>query len=251
MFLDGKTNTARDICSNLSVAEALRTADPCQLGVAFDGRLRPVTALINEAMQIKGNDPNLDLYVVAIGPADDTGLGQVATSGSLYNAMNPQVLNNIFSIIAAQSGSDMCRVSEEPFTSSITGHEAGSLPGFPAPDGGHGYVTIRDSQGNVLPGDQGRLSVINDSATGKLMYRLPVEMGLAPEDYSFEAYIKYRGNDSIARTYRRLVSTNDPEGASLLHFSIPSDAVGDVYAMDTVFLDIAPEDPLCPTSPME
>ncbi|MEM8532302.1 MAG: vWA domain-containing protein [Chloroflexota bacterium] len=254
IFLDGETNTARNIpfCRDMSVAEALRTANPCQLGITADGRLRPVTALINEAIKIKQNDPDLDLYVLAIGPADDTGLAQVASEmGLFYPANTPSVVDNIFALIAAQSNAGTCRVTEGEATSDISGHEAGSLPDFPVPEGGHGYVTIRDSQGNVLPEGQGRLPVVVDPVSGNLVYRLPVEMGLAPGEYSLEAYINYRGDDGTARTYRQLVITNDPDGTSLLRFTIPSNAVGDVYTMDSLLLDIAPDVALCPASPME
>ena len=252
IFLDGETNTARDICANLSVSEALRTVNPCQLGKIADGRLRPVTALINEAFQIKRDDPDLDLYVMAIGPADDTGLIEVASQAQmLYSVNSPEIVDDVFNIIVAQSDTGACRAMEGEFTSNISGHEAGSLPGFPVPENGHGYVTIRDSQGNVLPEGQGRLPVVVDPVNGNLVYRLPVEMGLAPGEYSLEAYINYRGGDGTARTYRWLVNTNNPDGTSLLRFTIPSDAVGDVYTIDPLFLDIDPDVALCPASPME
>lgn len=250
VFLNGRTNTARDICGHMGSTQAINTPNPCQLGVTNNGTLRPITALINEATKIRQSNSGMDIYVVAMGPADDTGLGQVASQPSmLYLANTPGVVDDIFRLINNQAENRICRAHDADFTSDLSGQNSTGLPGFPAPSDGHGYVTIRDAAGSVLPDGQGRLPIVYDPAIGKLVYRIPPEVGIAPGDYSIEAYVNYEGPDGKTRTYRWMVSIDDPDGKTSRSFSVPPNAFGSIYTMNTIFLDLAPDDGVCPTAP--
>lgn len=249
VFLNGQTNTARDICGSMSTSQAINTPNPCQLGVTNNGTLRPITALINEATKIRQSNSGMDLYVIAMGPADDTGLGQVASQPSmLYHANSPDVVDDIFRLINNQAENRICRAHDADFTSDLSGQSSTGLPGFPAPADGHGYVTIRDAAGSVLPDGQGRLPIQYDPAIGKLVYRIPPEVGIAPGDYSIEAYVNYEGPDGNARTYRWMVSIDDPDGKTSRSFSVPPNAFGNTYTMNTIFLDLVPDDGVCATA---
>ena len=252
VFLDGTTNTARDVCGAMSVAEALRTVDPCHMGRTADGTPRPMDTVMREGFLMRDADPDLDVYVIAIGPADDDGLPEVAGQAEmLYTLDDPDLVDDALQEVAAQSRASRCQVTAGAFTAAIAGHEAGSLPGFPVPANGHGYVTIHDKWRPGQPVTSIRLPVVVDSVHGTLRYQLPVERGLAPGEYTLEAYVNYRGDDGLARTYRWFETAMNPDAPAAFRFHIPPDPIEDVHHMEPVLLDLPPEAPLCPASSRE
>lgn len=245
IFLNGQTNTARDICGHMPSPQAVSTADPCQLGVTNNGTLRPITAMIDQASQMKQEQPGIDIYTIGLAQVDSTGLSEVASQPDMhFMASEPGFVDDVLMVINERAEQITCLVRRGAATSDISGHEAGSLPGFLVPKEGHGYVTIRDSEGYALHGDQRRIPIVTDPVSGYLVYHLPVEMGLTPGEYSLEAYVNYRGNDGIARTYRWLVTET---GTSSLNFTVPTDTEN-VYEMESLVLDLAPDIDVCSTA---
>ncbi|MEM8531767.1 MAG: vWA domain-containing protein, partial [Chloroflexota bacterium] len=246
VFMDGNQNDARDICGHMPANQARNTPDPCQLDSTNGGELRPITALIAEATNIRQNNPGMDLFVVAMAHFDSTGLNQVASSPeTVYKANQAGVVDDIFRAINDQVEGGQCTAYDSDPTSDIAGHEVGSLDGYPVPQGGHGYVTIRDAAGDVLPNGKGRLPIVYDPATGGLVYSIPPEDGITPGDYSISAYVNYRGPDGVARTYEWIVSATDPDGTRSQSFNIPKENFSGSHQVDTLLLDLNPDATLC------
>ncbi|MEM8532301.1 MAG: hypothetical protein AAGF95_15765 [Chloroflexota bacterium] len=250
VFLNGRTNMARDICGNMPSQQATTTADPCQLGVTNNGTLRPITAMIDQANQMKEEQPGIDIYTIGLAQVDPTGLAQVASQPDMhFVASEPAFVDDILMVINERSEQITCLARRGAVTSDISGHEVERLSGFLAPKGGHGYVTIRASEGYALHEDPRRIPIMVDPVSSYLVYDLPAEMGLTPGEYSLEAYVNYRGNDGIARTYRWLATEANPSGSSSLYFTIPMDAEN-VYEMEAFVLNLAPDIDVCSTVAM-
>src|SRR5258706_13622733 len=75
-FLDGTENTARDICASMSEAQALTTADPCQIGTtaAPNSKERPISAMITVANTMKSNINGISIYAIGLAQVPQTGL---------------------------------------------------------------------------------------------------------------------------------------------------------------------------------
>lgn len=246
VFLDGSRDMptgAGEVCEGMPNNKALNTYT-CQVGYTPDNTPRPVTALIAEANKIKINNNGMSLFVVAMGPASNGGLQEVATqSNMLYSADEPGVVKGIFQAIKSQVENGDCRTDVGTYVSSIAGHEVpgGLPPRFGTEANVHGYVTIGDTTG----AEQYRVPIVVDNATGNLVYRIPAEPGIPAGTYTMRAFLNYNGNDDVARTYERITSNVDPEGTTQISFSVPKGSFGVVHDGPRLFLDLV-NDSVCP-----
>jgi hypothetical protein len=250
VFLDGTTNTARDICGNLAEQQALRTADPCQLGATKDGKLRPISAMIEVANSIKAEHPNIALYVVGLAHIDQTGLTQVASDPSLfYAASQPAQLEAVLSDIQSQSSGAICvPAGGYAWVASIDAEHLPGIPGLSDTVVGYTYIYPVNSATPLFT-----LPIRRDPTTDRISFRLPPpdashpDAGIAPGTYEITAYAGYKGNDQISRLYDWLIDPNMVTGASRRIFTItPSGLGGPTVALEPLYLDLPPTAQVCP-----
>lgn len=194
IFLDGIGNTARDICPQLSPNAALGTIT-CQIGYSSSSQqLRPVTAMLDQAQQIKNNHLAMTVYAIEAGDTD-TGMRDVASSPSLYfTQMNDAIIDNLVPPVVSS-----CVPSEG--ASFVTSIDAAHLPVFPPqqalPENVYGTVTLFDSNRQQLA----QAPIIHNAVTGMLSY----DFGLLPlGSYFVTASSWYRGDDGVTRAYTKL-----------------------------------------------
>jgi hypothetical protein len=253
VFLNGFTNTARDICANLSEQQALRTADPCQIGVTADGTLRPISAMIDVANSLKAEHPNVALYVLGLAHVDQTGLSQVASAPSLfYSVIQPAQIDAILNDIQSQNGSAVCTpAGGNQWVDSIDPAHLPDLSIFPnLSDTVVGYTYIYQVN-SVTP--LVTLPIQRDPASSKISFLLPPpdqdhpNAGIAPGTYEMMAYVGYKGNDQIPRQYDYFNNPSSLNPASRIMFTITSSGLsGPIIPIDPLFLDLAPAAHVCP-----
>lgn len=246
VFLSGQMNDARDICPELTPNEALNTPR-CHIGTTSNGISRPITAMIEQADLMEIENPGMSIYAIALAQFDSTGLNEVVSVPEmLYRASNANVVEPIIDSINVReqgcvpaSGDPIDRVSEEAVVDDPTAF------GLPDSDT-FGYVTLHDSDGERLPGAQGRLSIRHDPTTGALRFSLPAEQGLAPGTYQLEAFVAYKGPDSTDRRYNWLSNTTDSTGQERLTFTVPVPTEPDqVVELLSTTIDLDPSMDVC------
>ncbi|HET9221628.1 MAG TPA: hypothetical protein VFO07_03955, partial [Roseiflexaceae bacterium] len=165
VFLDGEISHGDDICpANVNAPNLVA----CQIGTTADGRLRPVSAMIEQAQLLKQSRPTLPLYVLAIGVVDTTGMEQVAsTPNMLFHALEPAQMSPMLAQIQAQVRISLCTpAGGDSWVDQI---DAAHTPAFAPPDtlpaGVFGYAYLYDQQGNPLPAGQHQLPIAHNPTT--------------------------------------------------------------------------------------
>jgi hypothetical protein len=249
IFVDGALNTARDICGNLSVWQAINTPEPCQLGSTAAGKLRPITAMVDQANMIKASQSSISIYVIDLargGPT--TGFSQIASSPNMYyGASQASLIDPVLDVIWDQVSAQICtQYSSNQWLDRIdTAHTPDSPP---APGNGvFGYVYIYDAE-SLSP--RFVLPIKHDSTTGALGFGiLPPDAdnpsrGISSGVYTMKAFVDYKGNDAITRQY----DTFFDSGLLVDHvrFQITvAQALGPVAQLSPIFMDLQPTANLC------
>jgi hypothetical protein len=254
VFLDGTLNTARDICSNLTVWQALRTAEPCQLGTTALGKERPLTALVSVANTIKADNQPISIYVVSLAQSTPaTGLPRVASDPSMYyvasqaSAVGP-ILDDIQSQVQIV-GTTCTPRGGDTWVDQIDAAHTPASP--PAPGGGvFGYTYIYDVISGV---PRFTLPILHDPSTGRLGFAIPPpdpgnpSGGIAPGTYEMEAYIDYKGNDGITRQYDYFINPNSLSEAHRITFSVTAaSALGTPVQLPPIYMDLQSTVSVCP-----
>jgi von Willebrand factor type A domain len=255
-FLDGRVNTARDVCNDMTISRAYTTPYPCQVGYTSNGTARPIYAMIDQANGIKSDNPALSLYVVGLGNVPETGLDRVASDSSMFFlATAPNLVDDILTKINAQvEGSTCTPTGGFQWIDSVDSAHTPSNPPFNLPSGTFGYVYIYEPNGAV---PKYTLPIQNDPASGKLSFSIPPpdpanpsSTGITPGTYEMEAYIGYKGGDGVSRQYDWFINQNNLTGANRITFAVTSAAtLGRSVALDPIFLDLKQAARVCPTGP--
>jgi hypothetical protein len=248
---DGAINDARDICSDMSVAEARNTADPCQLGTTASGKARPIAAMINIANSMKANNPELAIYTIGLGPVPATGLPRVATEPDNYfSASKGDYVQDILDTIQAQ----------------VTGATCAST-------GGYSWLNTIDSVNaptgspfNTLGSGVYGQVFIYEVGAGTPKYTLPIELdqsitvdgrlgysivgGVTPGNYEMEAYVGYRGEDGVTRSYDWFIDPSSLNEAHRITVSVTSaSTLGGSVPLPPIFMDLRSTVSVCPAGP--
>jgi hypothetical protein len=256
IFLDGSYNEARDICANLSVAQAESTADPCQLGTTADNRRRPISAMVDVANNMKASMSKLEIYAVGLAQAPETGLPKVANDASYYfPASQPGYVDSILTSIQARATTAPCTAGGGyNWVNTVPSANTPGVVSPPLPSGVYGYVSIYDvNSANakyVLP-------IQHDSASGLLSFRIappdpnnPASTGITPGTYEMTAYIYYKGPDGVTRQYDYFINASSLHEANRVPFSVTSAAtLGSIVPINPIFLDMAAAKQVCATTP--
>jgi len=242
VFLDGTTNTARDICGYMSTNRALETADPCQIGTTSRGTLRPISAMINVAYNMKTAMPNLTIYAIGLAQAPATGLPQVASTPSMfYQAPYPGDLASTLDAIQlnASSGTTCTPLGGDQWVDHVDAAHTADSPPFDLPGGTYGSVYLY-SDGSNTP--IASVPITQDTETGKLTF---AASGLMPGSYRVQAYIAYKGDDQASRQYDWIVDPNTQQGAtsSTIQLGAPQQP-GETRVLDPLYLDLCVQ--VCP-----
>jgi hypothetical protein len=258
IFLDGSTNYARDICSNMSSAQAINTADPCQIGTTSSNVLRPISAMIDIANNMKASMSNLEIYAVGLAQAPSTGLPKVANDSSYYfSASQAGFVDTIMTNIQARATGATCTAGGGySWLNTIDSAHTPASP--PAPGNGvFGQVYIYDVN-SATP--KYTLPIAHDTsvdASGLLGFSIappdpnnPASTGITPGTYEMEAYIDYKGDDGVTRQYDRFINQGSLTEARRITFSVTSaGTLGSSVPIPPIFLDLASSTTVCPTTP--
>lgn len=243
VFLDGSGNSARDNCGDRTVNAARNTADPCQIGTTASGQLRPITAMIDQANQLKRADTSVQLYVIALAGVATDGLLQVASSPSMmYPVNNPAAVTSILETIRNKAAGSTClRQGGAAFTDVIQPSNQSQL-GAPwaLASGVYGKATIYDQGGTPVA----TVDITHDPISGKL----GAQFNLPPGNYQLGAWIGYKGPDNpnpTSRVYNSL-SDNATNFANRLPFSIVANqSLNTTYVEPMTYVDLAPTVDVC------
>lgn len=265
VFLNGNSNTARDICGDITI-QAARNTPRCQIGTTSSGTLRPIDAMIAEAQRIKDSDPQLSLYVVALAGVATDGLQKVASDSSmLYSATDPNAVTSIFQTINAQVEGNNCKpAGGTEWLSKINPENYASFPPptvWPADKIGDVYIYQKGGSTpiRILP-------MVPDPLTGKMSYSTintkdangnytaPIErQPLAAGEYEIEAAVGFKTNaprgDGRSLLYRWQVAINRGSFEGSLRDGItvtPASTLNDTIVLDPLWMDLEPTIRLCP-----
>jgi hypothetical protein len=246
VFLDGTSNTARDICGSISPSQALETADPCQIGVTNTGKVRPISAMIDIANNMRTALPNLNIYAIGLAQAPATGLPNVASTPSMFY-QTPQTsdlvpaLDAIQSQLNASSGSICTPAGGGQWIDHIDAAHTADSPPFDLPSGVYGSVDIYQEGSNTPVAS---VPITQDADTAKLIFSAS---GLAPGSYRVQAYVGYKGNDQASHPYNWMVDPNTQQGAISTTMQLGSpQQPGETQVLDPLYLDLSPSVQLCP-----
>jgi hypothetical protein len=251
-FLDGTANTARDICSSISAAAALNTADPCQLGTTAGGTERPITAMVTIANTMKANVNGISIYAVGLAQVPSVGLPRVANDPSMFFAANQgNYVQSILDTIQAQVTGDTCTpTGGYAWLKKIDSAHTPASP--PAPGGGvFGYAYVYDVGGGIA---KYTLPIQHDAATGNLSFAIPppdpnnaASTGITPGTYEMEAYVDYKGDDGITRQYDYFIDPNSLSERHRTSFSVTSaSTIGASVPLPPIFMDLQSTVSVCP-----
>jgi hypothetical protein len=246
VFLDGEISSGYDACPNNVNAPNLVE---CQIGTTSSGRLRPVSAMIEQAQLLKQARPTLPLYVVAIGVVDTTGMAQVASTPSmLFHALEPTQMSPMLEQIQGQMQISTCApAGGDSWVSQIDdAHTPVFAPPDALPEGISGYAYLYDQQGHALPAGQHQLPIAHDPTTGMLFFQLPASQGLAPGVYQLQAFAGYKGEDGVSRHYDWIAGASATGALSQTFQLSPADIPGQVTLLPSVDLDLPPTISVCP-----
>jgi hypothetical protein len=248
---DGATNDARDICASITAAQARNTADPCQLGTTSSGRARPITAMVNIANAMKANNPELAIYTIGLGPVPATGLPRVATSPDMYfSAGTGDYVQGILDTIQAQvTGATCAATGGYSWLNSIDGsHAPTGAPFSGLGSGVYGQVFIYEP-GAGTPKYTLPINLDQSiNADGRLGYS--IAGGVTPGNYEMEAYVGYRGEDGVTRSYDWFINPSSLNEAHRIPVSVTSaSTLGGSVPMPPIFMDLRSTVNVCPASP--
>jgi len=241
-FLNGTENTARDICSSMSVAQALTTADPCQLGTTASGVERPISAMITIANTMKANVDGISIYAIGLAQVPQTGLPRVANDSSMFfAATTPGYVQSILNTIRDQVIGDTCTPSGG--YAWLQKIDSAHTPASPPAPGVFGYAYVYDV-GSSTP--KYTLPIQHDTATGNLSFAIPPpdpsnpsSTGITPGNYEMQAYVLYKGNDGLTRQYDYFINPDSLKEASRIPFSVTSaSTIGASVPIPPIFLDL-------------
>lgn len=244
-FPNGGRNDATDICPGYGGDKAQNVAF-CQIGITDGGRMRPITAMIDQADQLRADDEKTAVFSVALGPVDATGLNRVASGDDYsYQARSPGDLTRIFNQIY-QAIEGPCVASSERAINRILDENKPDLAKFPNLSADVlGYVYLYDQNEQPLPTDKGILPIRQDEK-GVLSFSVPPEKGLAPGTYIMKAYVGYKGKDGVSRQYDSIIDQSTLKPLASWSFVLtPSDTLGKVVPLKPVFLDLPPGTNVC------
>jgi hypothetical protein len=247
-FLNGTKNTALDVCPEFHGDVRATDTARCQVDlpsypINSNGR-RPITELIAQASGIKTTYPNMQLYVVALASVDLLGLDEVAsTPNMLYQVPTPAdlapALEAIHSQVMASFGSTCISASGNQWLDHIDATHAADSPPFDLPSGTYGNVYIyRDGDDTPFA-----TAPITQDTSGKLTF---TTSGLVPGTYHTQAYLAYKGDDQVSRQYNWMIDPNTLQGSSSATFQIAAGDAGETLPLDRLFLDLRPENSVCP-----
>jgi hypothetical protein len=251
-FLDGNRNTARDICSNMSAAQALTTADPCQIGTTAGGKERPISAMITVANDMKANVDGISIYAVGLAQVPATGLPRVANDPSMFfSAKNGVDVQGILDTIRDQVTGETCTPSGGyAWLQKIPTEGIPASP--PAPGGGvFGYAYVYDVGGGVA---KYTLPIQHDAISGNLSFAIPPpdpnnpsSSGITPGNYEMEAYVDYKGKDGKTRQYDYFINPNSLSESHRITFSVTSaSTIGASVPLPPIFMDLKSTISVCP-----
>ncbi|MEO7908304.1 MAG: pilus assembly protein TadG-related protein [Roseiflexaceae bacterium] len=248
---DGVQNTARDICGAMSTNEAINTADPCQLGTTSSGKVRPITAMVNIANAMKANNPDLAIYTIGLGPVPATGLPRVASSPDMYfSATQGDVVQSILDVIQAEvTGATCASTGGYSWLDSIGGsHTPTGTPFSSLGTGVYGQVFIYEP-GAGTPKYTLPINLDQSLSTdGRLGYS--IAGGVTPGNYEMEAYVGYRGEDGVTRSYDWFINPSSLNEAHRIPVSVTSaSTLGASVPMPPIFMDLRSTINVCPASP--
>lgn len=204
----------------------------CQTGHVNNdenGIMRPITAMVYHGMQL--HDDDVLVYAMMMGPANKTGLDQVASQPTFpwySTANNDADVEEIFERINnnIENGECIPRPSGNWISEIEPQNEPGSAPTF-------GWVIVYD-QNNV---EQTKVPITHDSTTGKLTYEIN---DLAPGTYRVEAWVDYVGDDDILRQYSRMyIPGEETYYLQGITFDVkPSDTLNNTVIGPQLYLDL-------------
>ena len=244
VFIDGTSNQARDICGDRSVTAAVNSPD-CQIGFSETAnKLRPISAMIDEANKIKLADPQVQIYVLALAGVATDGLTQVASSSSMiYQADKPGFVGAILNTIRDQAvGSTCVAKGGAKFIDRIPAANHPDFPGvYALPPDEYGKAAVYNESGVIV----GNYPIKHDPVSGIL----GVEAPLAPGNYQISAFIGYKGPDQpkqISRSYNSL-SWDQVKYADRLSFTVgANDSLNQTRVLKDIFVDLDPNILVCP-----
>lgn len=191
VFLDGTNNLARDICADISANQARNTLR-CQVGTTTSGVLRPVSAMIEQAMLLKQDYP-LTLIVAASLAPWETGMSQVVSNPSnLFFGVSNDVLSTLF---RPEEATCTPRVSSSWVNRIDAAHAPAPLPNLALPPDTFGYITLFSADGTQ---QLAQAAISHNQITGRLFYEFA---HVPPGNYLLRAVLAYKGDDSITRIY--------------------------------------------------
>jgi hypothetical protein len=245
VFLDGSTNNARDICGSMSSNQAINTADPCQIGTLTNGTLRPISAMIDVANNMKASMPNLSIYAVGLAQAPANGLPKVASTPSMYYQA-PQtsdvtpVLDSIQSQLNVSPGNTCTPAGGGQWIDHVDAAHTADSPPFGLPSGTYGSVSLYQDGSNTPVAS---VPITQDASTGMLTF---AASGLPPASYRVQAYLAYKGDDQVSRQYDWMINPNTQQGAASTTVELSSpQQPGETRALDPLYLDLSPSVQVC------
>ncbi|MFN8567559.1 MAG: pilus assembly protein TadG-related protein [Kouleothrix sp.] len=268
VFLNGVTNDARDVCSDLTVTVARNTA-LCQYDV--DGypataskQRRPISEMINQASILKTTYPDLQLFVVALANVNPLGLDFVASSPNmLYLAKTSTVVDDILTLIFGKALGPCSEKDDGKWLNYIDpAHTAALNPPNNLPTGIYGYVYLFDSNKTPLnvpwsgagadprpAAQKNAVPVTQDGFDGKLGFEIPVADGLNAGLYYMQGYVQYKAalpdGDGASRIYSGPIVNGS--AADYVPFRLtPEQVLGSAVVLDPLRLDLPNGFKLCP-----
>jgi hypothetical protein len=255
IFLKGGPNYAEDIpsCRDLGRAQALNTADPCQVGHTASGTSRPIQAMIDVAADMKADVESLSIFTIGLAQTTQTGLRAIATEpANFFPADEGFKVADVLSQIQHKVEDTTCLAGGGySWINSIDG--AHTPAPMPAP-GVYGYVRIfepgKTTPKHVLPIEHDT-SITNN---GQLGFSIPPpdpnnpsSVGVTPGIYDMDAYVLYKGNDGATRSYDRFYNPDSTQLTPRRTFTVsPAATIGSSVALAPIFMDLKDGASICP-----
>jgi hypothetical protein len=262
VFLNGTTNTAKDVCpqyggDNRAINDAWCQYDKEGYKASPKGP-RPISSMIVEAGKIKTKNPNMQLFTIAVAQVNPLGLDEVATSPKyLYLASQAADLYKVLDSIYDASVGPCAETGASSWIGEMhPNHQADSPPMPALPTGVYGYVYITNDQGQPVnipwsgPGADPRGGVMNmvpivTDLQNNFQFSIPPANGLPSGTYHATGYVNYKahnstptvGGDGQSRQYSRLIENGLP--VQNITFNVtPSEVLGSSVVVDPLRLDL-------------
>jgi Flp pilus assembly protein TadG len=237
---DGVANIFRDGSQQNYQAPCGPDVASCNTGYTTSGVAKPIQAMIDASDSLK---QFAQVYVIALADVDETAFPSVASgpNAPFYSlARTAARLDAIFRDIATdvQEG-DCIPTGGNTWKSTMTDSQVGDVapPQGPLTYPTVGKVYLRDQNGQALPNGQGVRDIQVDPSSGNMIYRFD---NIAPGTYQMEAFVSYRGNDDVSRSYKLIWNQHTGMLDQSWTFSVnPSNALGTVLPIETLHLDLS------------